>query len=64
MTEQQATGWGIVALILFLLWWLSRNALGFLHGMTGDTTVVQSRIVGGEANAPTVTNYPDTSCCS
>lgn len=64
MTEQQGTGWGIIVIILFLLWWLSKNALGFLHG---DTTVVSSRIAipGGQESAPTVTTYPDTSgCCS
>jgi hypothetical protein len=71
MTEQQGTGWGIIAIILFLLWWLSRNALGFLHGMqSGDTTVVQSSILGPDGKPiqtsdPTVTNYPANSgCCS
>jgi hypothetical protein len=62
MTEQEGTGWGIIIVVLFLLWWLSKNALGFLHG---ETAVVQSGIVGGQQNEPTVTTYPDTGgCCS
>jgi hypothetical protein len=63
MNDQKVTGWTLVIIILLILWWLSKNALGFLHG---DTTEVSSRIVGGESNTPTTTYYPDTGsgCCS
>lgn len=53
MDKQETSGWAIVALVLFLLWWLSNN--GFLH----QTAVVQSGIAlpGGQQNEPTVTQY-------
>jgi hypothetical protein len=68
MNGQEKTGWTIVALILLLLWWLSKS--GILHGGVGSseyTTSVQSGILGGQQNEPTVTQYPGgnapTPCC-
>lgn len=53
MSKQETTGWGIIILAILLLWWLSKNALGFLHG-----TTVQSTMITGDtqqANVPTMT---------
>lgn len=51
MDRQEATGWAIVLIILFLLFWLLKQ-----YG-SGQTTVVQSGIAlpGGSQNQPTVT---------
>lgn len=54
MDREESTGWAIVVLALLALWWLSNYGLKFLHG---DTTVVQSGIVGGQQNVPTTTTY-------
>ena len=65
MSEQQQTGIGIIVIILFILWWLSKNALGFLHGMQVSTSV-QTSILGPDGQ-PVQTNEATTTgsgCCS
>jgi hypothetical protein len=53
VSNQEKTGWGILAVVVFLLWWLSNNALGFLHGTVVQTTMTTG--AGSSSNQATVT---------
>jgi len=55
---QKAGGVTIILIVLFILWWLSKNGLAFLHGEPKGS-IVQST-VGGVTYPATVTDFGST----
>lgn len=55
MTKQETTGWGIIAIILLLFWWLANHGLSFLHGTSVQTTMSTPGGAVIQQNAPTAT---------
>ena len=60
MNRQESMGLAIIAAIVLILWWLSQNALGFLHGNVG---VPGAGIAGAGVAGAASTASSAGSCC-
>lgn len=62
MSDQEKAGWGLIAIVILLIWWLTNHALGALHGTSVQTTMLTP---GGDViqqNQPTMTGCGGTDC--